>query len=80
MLISKLSSMEVTTTTLPLLPMETFLELLILTSGFSNLAFLSQFTNDNNTNPIVTNRVQARVVPSTTYVKILVPLVYIYLI
>ena len=78
MLISKLSSMEVTTTTLPLLPMETFLELLILTSGFSNLAFLSQFTNDNNTNPIVTNRVQARVVPSTTYVKILVPLVYIY--
>ena len=80
MLISKLSSMEVTTTTLPLLPMETFLELLILTSGFSNVAFLSQFTNDNNTNPIVTNRVQARVVPSTTYVKILVPLVYIYLI
>ena len=80
MLISKLSSMEVTTTTLPLLPMETFLELLILTSCFSNVAFLSQFTNDNNTNPIVTNRVQARVVPSTTYVKILVPLVYIYLI
>ena len=72
MLISKLSSMEVTTTTLPLLPMETFLELLILTSGFSKVAFLSQFTNDNNTNPIVTNRVQARVVPSTTYVKILV--------
>ena len=72
--------MEITTTTLPLLPMETFLELLILTSGFSNVAFLSQFTNDNNTNPIVTNRVQARVVPSTTYVKILVPLVYIYLI
>ena len=80
MLISKLSSMEVTATALPLLPMETFLELLILTSGFSNVAFLSQFTNDNNTNPIVTNRVQARVVPSTTYVKILVPLVYIYLI
>ena len=72
--------MEITTTTLPLLPMETFLEPLILTSGFSNVAFLSQFTNDNNTNPIVTNRVQARVVPSTTYVKILVPLVYIYLI
>ena len=62
------------------LPMETFLELLILASCFSNVAFLSQFTNDNNTNPIVTNRVQARVVPSTTYVKILVPLVYIYLI
>ena len=80
MLISKLSSMEVTITTLPLLPMETFLELLILTCGFSNVAFLSQFTNDNNTNPIVTNRVQARVVPSTTYVKILVPLAYIYLI
>ena len=48
------------------LPMETFLELLMASSGLSNIAFLHQFTNDNNTNPIVTDRFQAQVVPSIT--------------